>query len=512
MGPGEQTLADEALKLITAGALDGADGPTAVESLAQSLHISSRHLRRVMSVEVGAGPLAVARTRRIQTARTLLETTEMPVTDVAFAAGFGSVRQFNDTFRAAFGRTPTKFRGDVRGAGSGVDLGAGAGAGAGDGGDGYATVGTGALTLRSGHRGHVDLRHLVSWFSGRAIDGVEEVTGAASYRRTVRLPGGYAVIGFGPGSNYGGSTEIGNMATDAVPRTQDGSAVGADRAGRGHVTLSIDPDLIHDLGAGIELCRGLLDLDADIEAINGVLATDSVLAPLVELRPGLRIPGVVDGFEMAIRAVLGQQVSVAAARTFATRLVARYGDVYAAHGTLTRLFPTAEQLVGADLDGLGLTGARIRSIRALAEAAASGGLVLSRRGDRATTRAALLALPGIGPWTVDYLAMRALGDPDSFPIGDLVLRQSAARLGLPEGEKQLLAYAERWRPWRAYAAIHLWADQGAYNAAMVGVKSRADRAAKAGKATGAAKTVRAAKAVGTTKGTQTKTKSGAKDT
>jgi AraC family transcriptional regulator of adaptative response / DNA-3-methyladenine glycosylase II len=458
---GERTLADEALKLITAGALDGADGPTAVESLAQSLHISSRHLRRVMAVEVGAGPLAVARTRRIQTARTLLETTEMPVTDVAFAAGFGSVRQFNDTFRAAFGRTPTRFRSDATATTApAVDA---------DAGDGYATAGTGALTLRSGHRGQVDLRHLVSWFSGRAVDGVEEVTGPASYRRTVRLPGGYAVIGFGPGSSYGthdsygAGAGIGTAVADAV---------------RGYITLAIDPDLIHDLGAGIELCRGLLDLDADIEAIDGVLAADSALAPLVSLRPGLRIPGVVDGFEMAVRAVLGQQVSVAAARTFATRLVARHGDVYAAHGTLTRLFPTAGQLVDADLDGLGLTGSRIRSIRALAEAVASGGLALDRRGDRAATRAGLLALPGIGPWTVDYLAMRALGDPDAFPIGDLVLRQSAVRLGLPQGEKQLLAYAERWRPWRAYAAIHLWADQNAHNVATAGVKPRAAKVVK----------------------------------
>ena len=400
----------------------------------------------------------------------------MPVTDVAFAAGFGSVRQFNDTFRATFGRTPTKLRGDMRS--DGGDGGSARDTEVGIEADGYATAGTGALTLRSGHRGQVDLRHLVSWFAGRAVDGVEEVTGPASYRRTVRLPGGFAVIGFGPGSGSGGGADIGTAVTD-----------GEARSGRGYVTLSIDPDLIHDLGAGIELSRGLLDLDADIEVINGVLASDRVLAPLVALRPGLRIPGVVDGFEMAIRAVLGQQVSVAAARTFATRLIARHGDVYAAQGPLTRLFPTAEQLVGADLDGLGLTGARIRSIRALAEAAASGGLVLNRRGDRDATRAALLALPGIGPWTVDYLAMRALGDPDAFPIGDLVLRQSAVRLGLPEGEKQLLAYAERWRPWRAYAAIHLWADHSAYNAAIAGVRPKAGRPVKAVGATNAAKRV-----------------------
>jgi AraC family transcriptional regulator of adaptative response / DNA-3-methyladenine glycosylase II len=162
------------------------------------------------------------------------------------------------------------------------------------------------------------------------------------------------------------------------------------------------------------------------------------------------------------------------------------------------------------LDGLGLTGSRIRSIRALAEAVASGGLVLGRRGDRAATRTELLALPGIGPWTVDYLAMRALGDPDAFPIGDLVLRQSAVRLGLPEGEKQLLAYAERWRPWRAYAAIHLWADQSAHIAATAGAKPRAAKTDKAAKAVKAVKVVKAA-AAGATKSTQTRTSSGAKD-
>lgn len=407
-------LADRALRLIAGGALDGADGPDAVAALARTLHVSDRHLRRVMAAHVGTGPLAVAKNRRAQTARLLLETTALPITDVAFSAGFGSVRQFNDAMRAAFGRTPSALRsaGPQAPAGAAVD-------------------GTGALVLRAGHPGECDLDHLISWFAVRAVGGVEHL-GAhpAAYQRTVRLPHGPGVITLAPG----------NPAA---------------------VTLTVDVDDVQDLGAAITRCRRLADLDADTGVINAALAADPALAPLVARRPGLRIPGCVDGFEMAVRAVLGQQVSVAAARTLAGRLVARHGAPYAGRGPLTRLFPTAEDLADADLDGLGLTGTRKRTINVLAHETASGALDLGHDANRADTRAALLALPGIGPWTADYLALRALADPDAFPVGDLVLRQSAARLGLPSTQKALLAYAERWRPWRGYAAMHLWADHGA---------------------------------------------------
>ena len=664
-------LAEEALALITGGALDGADGPTAVEGLAGSLNVTSRHLRRVLAAEVGASPLALARNRRVQTARVLLETTGFPVSEVAFSAGFGSIRQFNDTIREVFGVTPSELRdgalwveeggrrgewaadgeggarggrsrrgvdgaeGDegepdepepdgpdgpdgsdgeveggrgesrvgggggkegVRGKGgrggkgaamkgsevggrSGGGGGVGVGSGregvrseGGSGGEGPAVKGSGAITFRAAHRGPIELGHLVRWFAVRAIESVEQVMGPEGYRRTVRLPGGWAIVGFGPGGGLGlnggpagrrrewgtasgrsgaGSgrwgVEGGERRGTGVAGAGAGAGADADAelgagggrgvVGGGHVMLSIDPDEVRDLGAGIGVLRSLLDLDTDLDAVNAdlVRADPELMGRLVRERPGLRIPGVVDGFEMAVRAVLGQQISVAAATTYAKRLVERCGSVYAApgYGPLTRLFPTAGEVCEADLEGLGLLKSRIRTIRELAEAVAEGGgedaggreggskggrrrgevsgvegrggacgmsgmvgmggvegeaevggvagvggvgsgmraprrrdggsgdgIRLERSGaaERERTKERLLALYGIGPWTVEYLAMRALGDPDAFPVGDLVLRQSAARLGLPAEPKTLLEHAERWRPWRSYAAMHLWAD------------------------------------------------------
>ena len=411
-------LAEDALQLISSGAT--------VPQLAQQLQVSERHVRRLLGASVGASPLTLTRNRRDQAARLLLETTSMPISDVAFTAGFGSLRQFNDAIRATFGVTPSALRKQVSG-------------------DPQAEPGqrSGALTLRAAHRGPHDLARLLSWFGGRAMTGVEEVTGlpdaAAAggpaeplgYRRTVRLAHGPATVGLSAG-------------------------------GDSSIALALDLDDQRDLAAAIAICRDLADLDADTPVIAAALAADPVLAALLAERPGLRIPGCADGFEMAVRAVLGQQVSVAAARTLANRIVARHGEPYDSTGPLTHLFPAAEQLAEADLDGLGITGARVRSIRALAGAVAGGELTLTRHTDRAAARAALLALPGIGPWTADYLGLRALGDPDAFPAGDLVLRQSAARLGLPDTEKSLAAHAERWRPWRGYAAIQLWADHSAY--------------------------------------------------
>jgi len=410
-------LADDALQLISSGAT--------VPQLAQQLQVSDRHVRRLLGAAVGASPLVLTRNRRDQAARLLLETTSMPIADVAFTAGFGSLRQFNDAMKATFGVTPSALRKQVNGE---VPSG----------------QRSGALTLRAAHRGPHDLHALLSWFAGRAMTGIEEVTGVGAvvaataapgeplaYRRTVRLAHGPATLGLSPGE-------------------------------RSSIALALDLDDQRDLGAAIAICRDLADLDADTPVIGAALSADPVLAALVAERPGLRIPGCADGFEMSVRAVLGQQVSVAAARTLANRIVARYGEPYEATGPLTQLFPSAEQLAEADLDGLGITGGRVRSIRALAAAVAEGRLTLTRHTDRAAARAALLELPGIGPWTADYLALRALGDPDAFPAGDLVLRQAAARLGLPDTEKTLTAYAERWRPWRGYAAIQLWADQSAY--------------------------------------------------
>ena len=400
---GASQLAEDALQLISSGAT--------VPQLAQQLHVSPRHVRRLLGAEVGASPLTLTRNRRDQAARLLLETTAMPISDIAYTAGFGSLRQFNDAMKATFGITPSALRKQASG-------------------EPVAGQRSGALTLRAAHRGPHDLARLLSWFAGRAMTGVEELTGQdvpLGYRRTVQFVHGPAIVG--------------------LSANEDAS-----------ITLALDLDDQRDLASAIAVCRDLADLDADTSVITAALAADPALVPLLAERPGLRIPGCADGFEMAVRAVLGQQVSVAAARTLASRIVARHGEPYAATGPLTHLFPSAERLADADLDGLGITGARMNSIRALAGAVADGRLTLSRNTDRPAAREALLALPGIGPWTADYLALRALGDPDAFPAGDLVLRQSAARLGLPDTEKALTAYAERWRPWRGYAALHLWAD------------------------------------------------------
>ncbi|HEV2640366.1 MAG TPA: Ada metal-binding domain-containing protein [Actinocrinis sp.] len=440
---GPSRLTEDALHLIGSGA--------EVRQLARQLQVSERHVRRKLGAEVGASPLALTRNRRDQAARLLLETTGMPVSDVAFTAGFGSLRQFNDAIKATFGVTPSALRKQARALeAAGSETGSEPGAESGQ--------HSGALTLRAAYRGPHDLARLLSWFAGRALAGVEVVTepgdpGAAAglgavvaaadaaaggeaygppgYRRTLRLAHGPAVIGLSAGTP-------------------------------GSLRLAVDLDDQRDLGAAIAVCRDLADLDADTVVIAEALAADPALIPLLAARPGLRIPGCADGFEMAVRAVLGQQVSVAAARTLANRIVARHGEQYDSQGPLTRLFPAPAALADGDLDGLGLTGARARSIRALAEAVAAGRLALTRHTDRAAARAALLELPGIGPWTADYLGLRALGDPDAFPAGDLVLRQAAARLGLPDTEKTLTAYAERWRPWRGYAAVHLWADQSTY--------------------------------------------------
>jgi AraC family transcriptional regulator of adaptative response / DNA-3-methyladenine glycosylase II len=245
-----------------------------------------------------------------------------------------------------------------------------------------------------------------------------------------------------------------------VVPTRHGSAVVELTPGTGHVTTRLRLPDLSDLGTVVASVRRLLDLDADPASIDAVLASDPAMAPLVAARPGLRVPGAVDGFELAVRAVVGQQVSVAGARTLAGRLVAAYGSALdESDGALTTAFPTAPQLAGADLDGpaLGLTGARVRAVRALAVEVAEGRLLLDPGGDRVRARAQLIALPGVGTWTAEYVAMRALADPDAWPETDLVVRRRlAARGGDPE----------RWRPWRAYGALHLWNDDAGSVAEM----------------------------------------------
>jgi AraC family transcriptional regulator of adaptative response / DNA-3-methyladenine glycosylase II len=389
-------LVARALRLVAAGEVD----EHGVAGLAQRLAVSERHLHRSLVAEVGVGPLALARTRRAQTARLLADQTSLSMTDIAFAAGFASVRQFNDVMRTEFGCAPSELRRRV---------------------GAPAEPSGGGLVLRLVHREPYAAGELLGFLAMRAIPGLEDGTDPGVHRRVLTTVHGPAVVALTPGS--------------------------------GHVTARLRlPDLV-DLGGVVARLRRLLDLDADPIAVDGALAGDPPLAPLVAARPGLRVPGSVDGFELGVRAILGQQVSVAGARTLAGRIVAAYGErLPEADGHLERAFPSAEVMTEADLDGLGLTGARVRALRVLAAEVASGRLPLDPGADRERTRSRLLALPGVGPWTAEYIAMRALADPDAWPGTDLVLkRRLATRGGDPE----------KWRPWRAYGALHLWADAGA---------------------------------------------------
>jgi AraC family transcriptional regulator of adaptative response / DNA-3-methyladenine glycosylase II len=384
-------LAARALRAIAAGALDDTGGQdTGVPALAHSLNVSERHLHRVLVAEVGAGPLALARTRRAQTARLLLDATDLPITTVAFTAGFASLRQFNDTMREQFGMAPRDIRRKPA----------------------KQLAGSGSMTLRLTARAPYATNALLGWFGLHLVSGVEELDGP-TYRR-VLASGSVVAIQIGP---------------DAL-------------------SLTTRIDDVQALPDTVARCRRMLDADADPVAVDGALAEDRALAPLVKARPGLRVPGTADGFELLVRTVLAQQVSLAAAHTFARRLVETYGKpLDAPVGSLTARFPTADALADASFDGVGLTGGRIKTLRAIATAHACGDLPLDPSADRKQARARLLAMPGIGPWTADYVAMRALADPDAFPANDLVLRRVAADLK-----------PEKWRPWRSYAAMHLWID------------------------------------------------------
>ena len=398
-------LVARAMRLIADRVVDR-DG---VRGLAARLGYSARHLSRQLVDEVGAGPLALARTRRAQTARVLIETTDLAFTEVAFAAGFGSVRQFNDVVHAVFATSPTVLRERAgRGVASGGDT----------------------LRLRLAHRQPAAMWPVFDHLAARAVPGLEDMVTPERYRRSLRLPHGSGIV-----------------ELVVAPR---------------HVDASLQVADLRDVGAAVQRCRRLLDLDADPMAVDERLAADPVLARLVTAVPGLRVPRSVDPFEAAVRIVLGQQVSVACARRFTQRLVAGFGDrLERPWGGVTTRFPDAETLAAADLDAIGLTSRRAATIRALATAVASGELDLDVGADRLDTLDALGRLPGVGPWTVQQIALRALGDPDAFPATDLVLRRAAGQLGLPTGRADLTAHAAAWRPWRAVAAQHLWLQAAA---------------------------------------------------
>jgi AraC family transcriptional regulator of adaptative response / DNA-3-methyladenine glycosylase II len=387
---------------------DGLVEREGVGGLAARLGYSERHLGRLLTAELGAGPLALALARRAEVARTLIETISLPFSEIAFAAGFSSIRQFNDAVRAAFGGSPSWLRARANGA---------------------RPVGAGALTLRLAVRRPFDAAPLLRFLGARAVAGVERADdtsgGPPAYVRALRLPHGAGVVELAQGD--------------------------------GHVACTLRLDDLRDLAAAVARCRRLLDLDADPAAVDAVLGRDPALAPLVAARPGLRVAGSPDGFETAVRAVVGQRISVAGARTLLGRMAAANGEpLEAGEPGIERLFPSPDAIARAPDDALPGPAAKRRALRALAEAVAGGGLRLDPGADPDETRRALVALPGIGPWTASYVAMRALSDPDAFLPTDLGARRGAQRLGLLAQPAALTARAEAWRPWRAYALAHLW--------------------------------------------------------
>lgn len=390
-----------AMRLIADGVVDR-DG---VAGLASQLGYSERHLTRLMTSELGAGPLAIARAQRAQTARTLLETTDLGVTEVAFAAGFGSIRQFNDTIREVFAASPSELR--------------------------RATVRSrsaepGRLELRLPYRPPLPVHRLFEFFAARAIRGVERI-GDDGYHRVLRLPRGTGVV-----------------------HVRSGEPEAA------HLVISLDLEELADLPVAVERIRATFDLDADPEAIDAVLCTDRALRRSVRAMPGCRVPGTSEPTELVVRAVLGQQVSVAGARTLAGRLVSRLGSPIPGRGELTHAFPHASAIADADLSWLGMPGSRRSTLKDVCGAIADGKLVLDPGRDREDLRRELKSVRGIGPWTAEYVAMRMLHDPDAFPANDLGVQHGARALGLPVAAGALTDHATGWQPFRSYAVQHLW--------------------------------------------------------
>jgi AraC family transcriptional regulator of adaptative response / DNA-3-methyladenine glycosylase II len=393
-----------AMRLIADGVIDR----EGVSGLAIHLGYSTRQVERHLLAEVGAGPLALARAQRAQTARVLIETTTLAMSAVAFAAGFASIRQFNDTVRAVFALTPSELRTRTKPA------------------RGEGTTGSpGTLHLRLPFRRPLHPDNLFGHLAATAVPGVEEVRHGA-YRRTLRLPRGHGIVALRPQAD--------------------------------HIACELAVTDWRDVPTAIARCRRLLDLDADPVAVDEALSADPALADLVAAAPGRRVPRTVDESEMAIRAVLGQQVSTAAARTHARRLVAAAGtSIDDSAGGLTHLFPTPDELAEMDPSTLALPRSRREALLGLVDALVTGKIDLGAGADWDQARDDLHRLPGLGPWTVETIAMRALGDPDAFTAGDLGVRAAANALGLASSAAALTAHSLRWRPWRAYAVQHLWA-------------------------------------------------------
>ncbi|MDN3356211.1 AlkA N-terminal domain-containing protein [Actinomadura sp. DC4] len=394
-------LVARAMRLIADGVIDREGVP----GLASRLGYSTRQIERQLHAELGAGPLALARAQRAQTARLLIETSRLPMSDVAFAAGFSSIRAFNDTVREVFALSPSELRARL--------------------GRGHPAETSGTLSLRLPFRTPLCPDNLFGHLAATGVPGVEEWRDGA-YRRTLRLPHGPGVVSLRP--------------------TPD------------HIACRLTLTDLRDLSIAISRCRWTLDLDADPVAVDELLRQDPVLAPYVNKHPGRRVPRTVDGPELAIRAVLGQQVSTAAARTHAKRLVTTHGEpVTDPEGELTHLFPDPAALAALDPASLAFPKSRRTTLTTLAGALAAEEIDLGPGSDWSRARERLATLPGIGPWTIETIAMRALGDPDAFIATDLGVRMAARMLDLPTTPAALVRHAAAWRPWRSYAVQYLWA-------------------------------------------------------
>ncbi|MEV7631538.1 Ada metal-binding domain-containing protein [Microbacterium sp. NPDC089318] len=393
--------AARAMRLIAAGVVE----QEGVPGLARRLGYSPRHLTRLLTHELGAGPLALARAHRAHTARMLLVGTDMPISEVAFSAGFASIRQCNDTIREVFEMTPGELRAKRRSQPGAAG----------------ATGMQGAIDLLLPHRTPMDAAGVFAWMAARALPGIETAT-TASFARHLRMPGGPAHF--------------------EIRQTPEGQ-----------LRLRAKVSRLADLAPLVSTARRLFDLDADPQAVDEALSEHPQLVPLVAIVPGIRVPGAADPHEMLIRAMVGQQITVVAARTALTSLAEQLGERLPDGGLL---FPTMSAIAEHGAEVLRGPAARIRAITGTAAALADGSLVLTVGDDAAAQRAALLAMPGIGPWTADYVRMRVIGDPDVFLPGDVAVRAGAAASGLPADPAPLTAWAARVAPWRSYLTAHLW--------------------------------------------------------
>lgn len=423
---GTSAVVSRALRLIGDGGLDDEN----LDALAARLGLGERQLRRLFAEHLGASPLDVARARRVHFARTLIDQTDLPFAEVAHAAGFRSIRQFNHALKQTFGEAPGELRGrrTRRDAAHGPDA-------------------RGGITMKLPYRPPLAWTEILDFLTTRAIPGVERVEDG-TYRRTVEI------------GETSGIIEV----TEGVPAPRRTGTRAEAPHHPPHLVLRVDAAAGHSLIGVAERVRRIFDLGADPSRIEEQLSRDARLAPLVATRPGLRVPGAWDGFEVAVRAVLGQQITVAGAITLAGRLVREFGrPLDEPRDGLTHVFPRADAIAEADLSRVGMPRARAAALRSLAAAVASGAITFDAALGLDDAVARLCAIPGIGPWTAHYIAMRAMGEPDAFPESDLGIRRALGSGGEAAPLPEVRSRAEAWRPWRSYAVLHLWmslADRG----------------------------------------------------